>query len=141
PAELLALVGGLVSIYDPRHVIPGAGPALVAEAARRITKNLQRKAQGELGPLVFEMAGRPGFDPARFAMAASEWGNRTALVASGSAPAAIAALAKLSGERELPPDPSARLAMLQRFPEAASLLAFAISDAHFEARKRAAAPR
>jgi len=27
--------------------------------------------------------------------------------------------------------------MLQRFPEAASLLAFAISDAHFEARKRA----
>ena len=42
-----------------------------------------------------------------------------------------------SGERELPPDPTARLAMLQRFPEAASLLAFAISDAHFEARKRA----
>ena len=52
-----------------------------------------------LGPLVFEMAGRPGYDPSLFAMAASEWGNRLALVATGAAPSAVSALAKLSGER------------------------------------------
>jgi lipopolysaccharide biosynthesis regulator YciM len=138
PNELLALLGGLLQSYDPRHVAPGADPGLVAEAGRRIAKNLARKTRDELEPLVLEMAGRPGYDPSRFAMAASEWGNRTALVASGSAPAGFAALAKLSGERELPADPNARLAMLQRFPEAASLLAFAISDAHFQARRRAA---
>ncbi len=53
----------------------------------------------------------------------------------------MSAIAKLSGERELPGDPNARLMMLQRFPEAASLLAFPISDAHFEARSRAGADR
>lgn len=135
PQEVAALLGGLVSMYDANHRAPGADPAHTAEAARRLTKNLQRK--GDLGPLVFEMAGRPGYEPARLAMAASEWGNRTALVASGSAPAAFAALAKLSGERELPSDPAARIAMLSRFPEAASLLTFAVSDAHFESRRRA----
>ncbi|HEY8427882.1 MAG TPA: tetratricopeptide repeat protein, partial [Sandaracinaceae bacterium] len=141
PHEVVALVGGLVQSYDPRHEPAGADPAHVAEAARRIAKNVSKKAQSELGPLVFEMAGRPGYDPSRFAMAASEWGNRVGLIASGSAPAAFSALAKLSGERELPPDSSSRLAMLARFPEARSLLTFAISDACFEARRRAAGRR
>jgi tetratricopeptide (TPR) repeat protein len=135
--EVLALIGGLVQSYDPHHQPRGADPSHVAEAARRVAKNVNRKVRDELGPLVFEMAGSRGYDPARFAMAASEWGNRTALLASGSAPAAFSALAKLSGERELPADPTARIAMLTRFPEAASLLTFAISDAHFEARRRA----
>lgn len=141
PQEVVALVGGLVLSYDPHHVAPGADPAHVAEAARRIVKNVQRKEQNELGPLVFEMAGRPGYDPARFAMAASEWGNRVGLLASGSAPSAVSALAKLSGERDVPPDPTARIAMLSRFPEAMSLLSFSISDACFEARRRASGRR
>jgi hypothetical protein len=130
-------MGGLVQSYDVHHAPAGVDPNHVAEAARRVAKHISRKARDELGPLVYEMAGRPGYEPARLAMAASEWGNRVALVASGSVPAAMSALAKLSGERELPADPTARIAMLQRFPEAASLLAFAVSDAHFEARKRA----
>jgi cellulose synthase operon protein C len=139
PQEVVALLGGLVQSYDPHHAPAGADPAHVAEAARRVTRHVPRKAQGELGPLVFEMAGRQGYDAAQLAMAASEWGNRTALVASGSAPAALSALAKLSGERELPTDPAARVALLQRFAEASSLLGFALTDAHFEARKRGGA--
>ncbi|HJL16177.1 MAG TPA: hypothetical protein RMH99_10995 [Sandaracinaceae bacterium LLY-WYZ-13_1] len=141
PQEVLALMGGLVQSYDPHHTPAGVDPAHLAEAARRVSKHVPRKVRDDLGPLVFEMAGRPGYDAARLAMAASEWGNRTALVASGSAPAAVSALAKLSGERELPTDPPSRLAMVQRFPEAASLLAFAVSDAHFEARHRAGVGR
>jgi tetratricopeptide (TPR) repeat protein len=137
PHEVVALIGGLVHSYDPHHQPRGADPSHVAEAARRVAKHVNRKVRDELGPLVFEMAGRPGYDPARLAMAASEWGNRVALLASGSAPAAFSALAKLSGERELPADPMARITMLTRFPEANSLLKFAISDAHFEARRRA----
>ena len=137
PHEVLALMGGLVQSYDVHHAPAGVDPNHIAEAARRVAKHVSRKARDELGPLVYEMSGRPGYEPARLAMAASEWGNRVALVASGSVPAAMSALAKLSGERELPADPTARIAMLQRFPEAASLLAFAVSDAHFEARKRA----
>ncbi|MFK7990298.1 MAG: hypothetical protein AB8I08_30030 [Sandaracinaceae bacterium] len=136
PHEVLALVGGLVQSYDPHHAVPGVDEAHIAEAARRVSRNVSRKARDELGPLVFEMAGRPGYDPSAFAMAASEWGNRLALVATGSAPSAVSALAKLSGERELPADPISRLSILQRFPEAATLLAFAVSDAHFESRRR-----
>ena len=74
-------------------------------------------------------------------MAASEWGNRVALVGVGSAPAALGVLAKLSGERGLPNEAPARLALLSRYPEAAFLFAFAISDVHFEARDRAGAAR
>ncbi|MCA9608151.1 MAG: hypothetical protein KC619_21225 [Myxococcales bacterium] len=136
PSEVVALLGGLVHSYDPHHMPPGVDPAHVEEAARRVTKNVQRRGRDELGPLVFEMAGRPGYDPAQLAMAASQWGNRVALIASGSAPAAVTALAKLSGERDLPADPTARIAMVQRFAEAAQLLRFAISDVHFDARQR-----
>ncbi len=137
PQEVLALMGGLVQSYDPHHQPRGIDPTLVGDAARRIAKNVNKRTRDALGPMVFEMAGRPGYDPSRLAMASSEWGNRTALIASGSAPAAFSALAKLSGERELPNDPAARIAMLTRFPEASSLLNFAISDTHFEARRRA----
>ena len=136
PHEVNALLGGLVQSYDPHHSPAGVDPAHVAEAARRVTKHINRKARDELGPLVYEMAGRPGHDPSGLAMAASEWGNRVGLLASGSAPAGISALAKLSGERELPTDTASRLALVTRFPEASALLEFAISDAHFEARRR-----
>ncbi len=135
--EVVALLGGLVQSYDPHHQPVGADPSHVAEAARRVSRNLSRRDAEQLEPLVFEMAGRPGYDPGQLAMAASEWGNRCALVASGSAPAAVSALAKLSGERDLPAEPAARMAFLERFAEASSLLTFALSDAHFEARERA----
>ncbi|MEC7525602.1 MAG: hypothetical protein VYE22_37315 [Myxococcota bacterium] len=136
PHEVNALLGGLVQSYDPHHAPAGVDPSHLAEAARRVSKHVNRKVRDELGPLVYEMAGRPGYDPAGLAMAASEWGNRVGLLASGSAPAGISALAKLSGERELPADTPARLALVTRFPEASALLEFAISDAHFEARRR-----
>ncbi|MBX3273311.1 MAG: hypothetical protein KF729_23815 [Sandaracinaceae bacterium] len=135
PLEVVTLVGGLVHSFDQHHMPAGVDPAHVAEAARRVVRNLVRRGPDELGPLVFEMAGRPGYDPAQLAMAASQWGNRVALLAVGSVPSAVSALAKLSGERELPADPTARVAMLQRFTEAADLLRFAISDVYFDARQ------
>ena len=136
PSEVITLIGGLVHSYDPHHMPAGVDPSHVEEAARRVTRNLPRRGAEELGPMVFEMAGRPGYDPAQLAMAASQWGNRVALLATGSASAAVSALAKLSGERDLPVDPTARVAMVQRFAEAAQLLRFAISDVHFDARQR-----
>ena len=81
--------------------------------------------------------GAPEYDPTKLAMAASEMGDRIGLLATGSVPAALNALLKLAGETNAGSDVAARVASTKRSPEAHSLIAFAISEAHFEARKRA----
>jgi hypothetical protein len=86
---------------------------------------------------VFEMAGASEYEPHKLPLAVSELGDRAALLMTGNTPAALSALAKLAGEAALPTDPNGRVATLRRSPEAASLISFAISDAHFEARQRA----
>jgi hypothetical protein len=71
-------------------------------------------------------------------MAASELGDRIGQIATGSVPAALNALLKLAGETSPSNDVAARVASTKRSPEAHSLIAFAISEAHFDARKRPA---
>ena len=136
PSDFVLAMAGLVNSYDPNYEPKGLDPGRVADAARRVAKYVPRKFRDQLQPLVFEMAGRPGYDPATLAMGASELGDRVALVAIGSMPAAVGALARLSGE-ELPAEPAARMALVRRHPEIAALVRFAISDEHFEARRRA----
>lgn len=138
PAELAALLAGLVLNFDPHYQVPmGVDAAQAHDFMKRVARQLPRRAQEEIGPVVFEMAGAPEYEPTKLALAVSELGDRAALLMTGNAPAAISALAKLAGEAALPTDPSARVASVRRSAESASLVSFALSDAHFEARHRA----
>jgi tetratricopeptide (TPR) repeat protein len=141
PQELVLAMAGLVFGFDPNYKAPGLDPAQVQDWSRRIARQLPRRAADDLGPVVFEMSHSQDYDPARMPMAASELGDRVALIACGSAPAAFSALLKLSGEPGLGEGSRARLEQVRRHPEILSLATFAISDAHFEARHRAGADR
>ncbi|MDQ3038087.1 MAG: hypothetical protein M3Y87_37185, partial [Myxococcota bacterium] len=141
PQDLALAMAGLVHSFDPHYQPPGIDPAALADWSRRIVRQLPRRVADELGPVVFEMAGSHDYDPARMAMAASELGDRVALLALGSVPAALSALLKLSGEPGLAETSSARVAQLRRFPEVLALASFAVSDLHFEARSRAGLDR
>ncbi|MFO0683084.1 MAG: hypothetical protein U0234_13595 [Sandaracinus sp.] len=138
PAELAALLAGLVLNFDPHYQLPmGVDAATAQDFMRRVARQLPRRAQEEIGPVVFEMAGAPEYDPPKLPLAVSELGDRAALLMTGNAPAAVSALAKLAGDASFPADPAGRIAVVRRSAESTSLVSFALSDAHFEARHRA----
>ncbi|MFW6050992.1 MAG: tetratricopeptide repeat protein, partial [Myxococcota bacterium] len=140
PAHLALAVSSLIRVYEPGYAPPGADARQLDDLARRVKKGIPRRARDELGPLVIDMAGAPGFDPTGLAVAASQLGDRFALVALGSFPAGLSALLKTAGGRSPGADePGARAARLQEVPEARALFEFAVSDAHFTARQRAGA--
>jgi hypothetical protein len=90
--------------------------------------------------LVIEMAGAKGFDPARLGLMACELGDRAALLSTGALPAAVSALLRLAGRDDISQIPgSQRVDAIRRVTEARDLYEFAMSDMHFEARKRAGA--
>ena len=83
-----------------------------------------------------------GFDPTRLGLLACELGDRVALLATGLLPSATSALLRLAGIDGLEQMPArARVDAIKRVHEAADLFMFAISDLHFEARRRAGAER
>jgi tetratricopeptide (TPR) repeat protein len=141
PDELALLMAGLVHHLDPNYEAPGIDPAAVVEYGRRIARQLPRRAALELGPVIFEMAGTPDYDPRRMAMASSELGNRVALLAAGSITAALSALLKQSGEPGIAEVATTRIGQVAKFPEASALIHFAISELHFEARSRTGTDR
>lgn len=136
--ELTAMLVYVAQQFDPEFQLIGVDPGLVHEQGRRLAKIAPKRALEELGPLVLEMAGMPGFDASTLVMAASELGDRVALVGTGAMPAALDAILKLSGLPTDMMDVASRVATLRRAPEALSLVHFAISEAHFEARQRSA---
>jgi hypothetical protein len=112
----------------------------VDEAAKRFGKALPKKIRDELFPAVYEMLGVPGFDATRLGAAAAELGDRVALLATGNLPAAISALLRLTGA-DVPLTDPRRIEAVQRVSAARALLAFAVSDAHFDARHRVGVDR
>jgi hypothetical protein len=142
PADLTLVVSALVRAFDQNHKPEGVDPARLDDFAKRIAKNVSRRARDELAALAIEMAGKPTYDPAGLAMAAAELGDRSALIALGSLPSALSALLKLEhGRAPASTDTIARVHGVRGMSEAWSLLTFAISDSCFEARQRAGADR
>jgi xanthine/CO dehydrogenase XdhC/CoxF family maturation factor len=86
------------------------------------------------------MLGAPGFDATRLGAAAAELGDRVALLSTGNLPAALSALLRLTGV-DVPLTDPRRVEAVQRVSSARALLAFAVSDAYFEARYRSGADR
>ncbi len=142
PAQLALAVAGLVRSYDPRYAPHGLDSDQVDEMAHRVSKHVHRRVRDDLFPLAMEMSGAPGFDPARLGLAASELGDRVALLATGSVPAAIGSLLKLASSPGVSEStPAGRVQAIRQVPEALSLLEFATSDTLFEARSRVGADR
>ncbi len=137
PDEVSLLLAGLLHAQVPNYRAKGLEPATVEETGRRIQKHLSRKAREEMLPHVVELAAQPELDLSSAYALASSAGNRSALLATGNVSAGISALCKLSGSNETRPD----VAKLTAFEEARELLAFSISEPHFEARQRAGAER
>ncbi len=138
PQEVSAMLAYVAQQFDPAFQPIGLDPGQVQEQGRKLAKHAPRRVIEEAGAVVYEMVGAPEYDPTKLAMAASELGDRIGLLATGSVPAALNALLKLAGETSPSNDVAARVASTKRSPEAHSLIAFAISEAHFDARKRPA---
>ena len=142
PEAVLLLVGGLLKSIDPMYAHAQLDPRALDDMAKRIGKNIPRKNRDALVPLAIEMGGAPGFDPSRLGLHAAELGDRLALLALGATPSALSALLALANTRLPEAAGSAeRVTATKKVPEAWSLVRFAISDAHFDARHRAGADR
>ena len=126
--------------YDPHFAPPGVNSSALDDAAKRFGKALNNKVRDELYPNVYEMLGGATFDAMRLGAAASEFGDRVALVATGSVPAAVSALLRLGGV-DVPPQDPRRTEAVRGVVAARGLIGFAIADAHFEARHRSGADR
>ena len=136
PQQLELLLHGLVRSQVASHSPPFLELSALEDAARRVSKQLSRRAQSELVPTLLELtyAGIPRFDAANVYGVASAAGSRAGLLATGNVDAALSALIKLSGLELENAGPAARVAQVE---EARELVTFAISDAYFEARARA----
>jgi hypothetical protein len=141
PHELAATLAYVAQQFEPQYQPIGLDPGLVQEQGRRLSKVAPRKVIEEVGPLVLEMIGAPEYDPAKLPMAVSELGDRIALLATGGMPSALSAILKLAGLPVDAMDVGSRVAVVRKSPEASSLLAFAISEPCFEARRRSSAAR
>ncbi|MEM9187659.1 MAG: hypothetical protein AAGF12_00685 [Myxococcota bacterium] len=140
PGPLALALAGLARFYDSNFAPPDFNPRDLDEMARRVGRAVHRRVRDELMPLVIEMVGAQAFDPTRLGFLVSQFGDRAALLATGSAPAGIDALLLLAGS-QLGGTQAAKVAAVRRVPEAAALVEYGISDVHFEARHRAGLDR
>jgi hypothetical protein len=131
----------MIGTLKPGHRDPAVDPSAQEELQRRIVKIMPRRLASELEPLFADLAGRPDVDPAKLGLAVADFGNRFGLVTTGALGSAISSLVHLAGKDLGDPVPERRAELLRRMPEPWALLHFAISDAHFEARRRAGADR
>ena len=136
PQQMELLLHGLVRSQVASHAPSFLELSALEDAAKRVTKQLSRRAQTDLIPSLLELtyAGVPRFDAANVYGVASAAGSRAGLLATGNVGAALSALIKLSGMSLENAGPAAAVAQVE---EARELVAFAISDAYFEARTRA----
>ena len=142
PEHLGLAVAGLIRSYAPKYPATGLDQGLVDDMAHRVAKLVHRRVRDELFPIVMEIAGTQGFDPSLVGLYASELGDRAALLATGSVPAAIDALLELAASAGVTErSPSGRVPAIQRVPEAWSLLEWSLSDGCFEIRQRIGADR
>ncbi|MBW2464428.1 MAG: hypothetical protein JRH11_22455, partial [Deltaproteobacteria bacterium] len=140
PMDLALTIAGLIRSYDPNYAPPELDQDRLDEVTRRVGRALSRKLRNPLQPLVMEMAGVSGFDATKLGLLACELGDRAALLATGSVPAAVGALMHLAGRSDLPElRTKQRLVAIEGVPEAQDLFDFALSDLHFDARRRAGA--
>jgi tetratricopeptide (TPR) repeat protein len=137
PDEMALMLLSLVRLQAPDFAPQGVDLAALDDMTRRVHKQVSKRARDDLLPHLMELAGTQDFDPTRMYFLASTAGNRAGLLATGSLPSALSALAKLAGVGK----ERTTATIVAQVEEARELLSFAISESHFEARQRAGADR
>ena len=140
PYDIALALAAVVRCFDPEFCPPGMDLNALTDCTAQFKRHLSKRALQELKPHARGLAVMQNFDPGALGALALQIGSRYALTVTGSGPAAVNALLKLNGEA----DPTAHLAMrvvaIREVPEISSLLNFAISDEHFEARRQIVNP-
>lgn len=136
PRQLGLYLAALVRLYDPHHQPADIEPKELELAVKRMSRALPRRVRDVLGPAAVEMGGTRGFDAARIGLAAAQLGDRAGLLAIGNVPMAVLSLLRLAGISGRGQSPGERVESLRNVPEALDLVRFAMSDAHFDARRR-----
>ncbi len=108
----------------------------LVDLRKRLLKSVPRKLRDEVESLVLELRGDRSFSSRAVPLAISELGDRVALTLTGDVPAATRAILKVAGRVPAERDDGLLLA-IRETPEAWSIVRFASSDAHFEARTQA----
>ncbi len=134
PEALALAIAALVRHYDPNFEAPGFDPKELAAMTKKVGRAIPRRVRDALGPVVVEMAAWPGFDARHLGAAVTAFGNRAALLTTGSVGDALGALSKQVG-RPLSPE------LVSQKPSLNALLQFAISDLHFDLRRQLGADR
>ena len=111
-------------------------PRQMQELRKKLLKAVPRRWRDEVESLVLELRGSTGFSTRAVPFAISELGDRAALTLTGDVPSAVNALLKIAGH-DVPQSDAGRLRAIRETPEAWTVVRFAISDAHFEARAQA----
>jgi hypothetical protein len=134
PGDLDAALLALLGAGAPNHAVPA--PDRADELRRKLLRAVPRRARDEVESLALEIRGNADFSAEAVPLACAELGDRVALTLTGDVPSAVDALLKVGGQ-PLPSTIAARVTTIRRTREAWSLIRFASSDAHFEARAQA----
>jgi tetratricopeptide (TPR) repeat protein len=137
--DLLLVLAGLFRALDPAFAIATLPLAQLDGAAKHASRTLGRKVRPELVAQFRAMAARPGFDANRLVPLALQFGDRVGLVAVGSPQHALNATLRLAGDSGAGVAGRARFEAVCRVRFARTLAEFAISESHFESRRRSGA--
>lgn len=138
PYDIAVALAAVIHCAEREFYPPGIEASVLVDFARQLQKHISKRTLNELAPHARIVASMRDFDPGALGAMALELGSRYALAVTGSAPAAVTALLKLNGVTEPRGNLAMRVEGIRRFPEISSLLNFAISEEHFEARRRIA---
>jgi tetratricopeptide (TPR) repeat protein len=131
PADLEVLVAAVVRQYQPDFQPVGTNEKELADATRQVGKAIPKRIRQELMPFALECSG-PSLRELGAAVVHSA--NRAGLLTSRSVHAALSVLRK-AASKPAHHTPEQRVAGLRGNQEAEELLAFAVSDSHFELRR------
>jgi hypothetical protein len=136
-AELVVLVSGWLSAFNPQWKPEGVDIAAVMEVVRRVHSALPRNLGPDAGVMALEVAGAMGPQMGAIGPSVIAWANRAALLAVGDPNVALDALAMSESDvRGAPEDAKERGAWIAKNGEARDLIAFSVSDGYAEARAK-----
>jgi len=132
---LATLITAIGRSIDKAYVgIPGVDPGEVDAVVRRIGGAISRKAKAQLTEPLAQIAASPKIDFEAYIAAIPLTENRAGLVVAAAFDAAARLVARDTGAT-LAGDTAAMTAALESNPQLADLVAYALSDEHFQARQ------
>jgi hypothetical protein len=135
-SELDVVVGALGRQHVADYAPVGADVGQIINEERRLQKAISKRTKQEIMPFCYELTGeyRGGNVMQRAVLSTA---NRVGLLAAGSISSAISALRRLRGDINLTSGGSLA-AVIRSAPEIAELVAFAVSNEHFQLRQKLA---